>query len=125
MNANTHFTITDEMKNSTDFYANLRTEVLITTSDKIKLLLREILEAVKYRSVVLTLLGLFIALVTPLVAADFKDSLGLTKSAWHYVFSVASGVCGLTLAYATYRMIRLWKHDENHFVEQLKNKQLT
>jgi hypothetical protein len=109
------------LKNST-IHKNVGQEFVITTVDKVKLCLREHKEILTSRMEWLAPLGVFLALLTTLVAADFKDAFSLSKQDWRAIFIVGTIVSFLWLLRCIYRAVKFWnKADEENFIKALKS----
>ena len=86
------------------FYDNTAQEFIYTTSDKLKLCLIEHRDALHARHDWVAPLGVLIALLATLVAADFNDYLGLSAEVWESIHIVAMVLSALWLARALRRM---------------------
>ncbi|WP_029275284.1 hypothetical protein [Pedobacter borealis] len=78
--------IGDELSKNITLHKNVKQQLILTTVDKIKLVL---METEKYRAASkdwITPVGLSISFITTLLTSEFKDSLGLTKEIWHALF---------------------------------------
>ncbi|WP_175633913.1 hypothetical protein [Pedobacter ghigonis] len=78
--------IGDELSKNITLHKNVKQQLILTTVDKIKLVL---METEKYRAASkdwITPFGLSISFITTLLTSEFKDSLGATKEIWHALF---------------------------------------
>ena len=92
-------------------HSTLTQEVLVTTADKLRLCLIGHKEALSCRTGWVAPLGILLALVCALVAADFKDALLLSKEAWHNLFTASAGACALWFLWSAVRACRSsWVH---------------
>ncbi len=76
-------------------YKNLTQDILVITVDKAKLCLIEHQSILKSQRNWVAPLGIFLTLVASLVAADFKNFIGIPYAFWQAIFvllSIASGV---------------------------------
>lgn len=102
-------------------YPNYSQEFIITTADKLKIFLMEYQEALKARTDWITPLGILLALIPTLVAAEFRQFLGLTPSVWQAIFIIGSIVCFVWLIRAIYLSVRLYeKSSIDYIIEQIK-----
>jgi len=83
-------------------HQNLRQDVIITTGDKLELLLIKNKECLKSKNEWIAPLGILIALITALATADFQDSLGLSGDIWHAIFIIVSGFSFFWLCKSVY-----------------------
>ena len=111
----------EELINNSTVHKNVGQEFVITTVDKVKLCLREHKEVLSSRMEWIAPLGLFLALFTTLVAADFRDAFELKKEDWRAVFIVGTIASVLWLIRCIYRVIIFHGcADEDHFIQTLK-----
>jgi len=75
-------------------------EVITTTSDKIRICLMNYDSEYKSKNRWQTPLGVLLALIPSLVAAEFKDFLGLSASVWQAIFVVGSILCAAYLVHS-------------------------
>lgn len=108
----------NEIGRSSRVYPSFSQEFIITTSDKLRLSLVEFQEASKARTDWITPFGILLALVSTLVAADFKDFLGMTPDTWQAIFISGSVICFLWLLWAVYQAIRYHSKSNIDYVIQ-------
>jgi hypothetical protein len=84
----------DELSKNLTIHKNVKQEIIITTEDKIKLVLIKSKEILTSQRDWWTPCGLFISVITTLITSNFEDSLGLTKELWHALFLVLAIVSG-------------------------------
>lgn len=96
----TKIDINEEMLQQSVVHKNVGQEVILTTSDKIKLCLLEHQNIIKMKSDWKSPLELSIAILITLVTADFnKDFLGIKSAVWQALFV-------LVLAMSIFRFFR-------------------
>lgn len=111
-----------ELINNSKVHKNVGQEFVVTTVDKVKLCLREHKEVLNSRLEWAAPLGVFLALLITLVAADFKDAFGLKKEDWRAVFIVGTIASAIWLIRCIYRVYKFWnKANEDNFIQALKN----
>jgi hypothetical protein len=108
------------IKNSS-VHSNVAQEFIVTTADKVTISLIEHRAALKAQNDWRTPVGILLAILPTLVAADFKPFLGLEPSVWQAMFILGSLICLLRLAYAFIQFIQLReKSDIEYVIKQLK-----
>lgn len=118
---NTELYLDKELLESSVVHRNVGQEFVLTTSDKIRICLREHQEAIKAQNDWITPLGILLSLVASLVAADFKQFLGLTADIWKAMFIFGAIFCFAWLVYAIYLAFSLRKTSSiEHLIEKLK-----
>ncbi len=109
-------------------HTNVTQEVVVTTVDKMRLCLMRHSDQLRARGGWGIPLGVVLALIPTLVAADFRDSLGIKKEYWWALFLVATIAASAWLVVAagraigaTYRAYRKGSLDSvEHIVTELK-----
>lgn len=111
----------DEIVKKSSIYPNLSQEFIITTTDKVKISLIEFQRAINAKNDWITPFGILLALISSLIAADFKRFLGLDPNVWQAIFIIGSAVCLFWLIRAIIMSIRLRGRSEmNYVICQLK-----
>lgn len=105
--ASTTISIADLNKNST-ITTNVEQEYIVTTSDKIKLILIDWEKSKKLATEWWTYFGMTLSFLVPLFTADFKDFLGLNAEFLKALFVFLSVVFGVITLISVIR--RLWNH---------------
>lgn len=106
-------------------HSNIRQEIVVTTVDKVELCLRDYQDALKARGDWITPLGILIALLAPLVTADFKTFLGIGAEIWLGFHVVGSAVSVVWLVYAICRAIKArGKDNPKHIIQELKRERV-
>jgi len=114
----------DELSKNLTIHKNVKQEIIITTSDKIKLVLISTKEILKAQRDWWTPLGLLISFITTLYTTDFKDSLGLSKDSWRAIFIILTLVSSIWLITTLFKLIKTWGQDDlNKIIEQIKLKE--
>ena len=104
-------------------HENLSQDVVLTTTDRLKLALLEHQKALYARSGWIAPVSVFLSLLAAIVAADFKDALGISKDQWRSGFLLALVLCGFWLAHSLIQVLRNWtKGDIDKLVEKIKRK---
>lgn len=123
---NTELKLDKELIENSVIHKNVGQEIVITTSDKIRLCLREHQAALKARNDWITPLGVFLTLIASLVAADFKSVLGITADVWKAFFIMGVLISLIWLFRSIYWAIKLWKKgDIEIIIERLKTSSIT
>jgi len=113
----------DELSKNLTIHKNVKQEIIITTADKIKLVLINTKEIMTSQRDWWTPFGLLVSFITTLCTADFKDSFGGTKEFWHAIFVLLTIFSGGWLVKTIYKLIRNWGQDDlNKIIEQIKLK---
>jgi hypothetical protein len=76
------FNIPKEVAKGVTLHSNVRQEYIVISADKARLCLHKHLTGALARSAWIAPAGIFLALLLPMVSADFKDVLGVSKSVW-------------------------------------------
>jgi hypothetical protein len=114
----------DELSKNLTVHKNVKQEIIVTTSDKIRLVLMKAKESLAAQRDWWTPAGLLISFVTTLLTTDFKDSFGLTKDAWKAIFILMTIASGLWLAQTIYRLIKTWNEDDlDKIIKEIKLKE--
>ena len=78
----------DELIKCSTIYKNVNQDIIITTEDKMKLVLLNTREVLTVQREWWTPFGLLLTFIASLVTTDFKDALGLTKDTWMAIFII-------------------------------------
>jgi hypothetical protein len=95
-----------ELTRGIKVHSDLRHEILVTTSDKLRLCLQRHQTFFTGRTAWLGPSGILLAFLCALVAADFKDFI-VSKDTWKLVFTIGIGVSGLWLALTVVQAIKI------------------
>ena len=113
--------INEEIFESSNIYTNISQEIVITTEDKIRLCLLEYKDVLKAQREWIAPAGIFIALVTTLIATDFKQLLNLSPDVWKALFIFCSIICFLFLLKALRDVLKYRGYrDIEIIIEKLK-----
>lgn len=110
-----------ELLDSAIVCKNISQEILVITVDKAKLCLIEHQSILKAQRDWIAPAGILLALITSLVAADFKDFLMLKAEVWQAIFIILSIACGIWLVMALLCAYRnRGKGQVDELIEKLK-----
>lgn len=113
----------DELSKGLTIHKNVNQEIIITTADKIRLVLIDTKEILTAQRDWWTPFGLFVSFVTTICTADFKETLGFSKEFWHAIFVLLAVLSSLWLAKTLYKLYLNWGQDDlNKIIEQIKVK---
>ena len=113
----------DELSKNLTIHKNVKQEIIITTADKIKLVLINTREIMTSQRDWWTPFGLLVSFITTLCTADFKDAFGGTKEFWRAIFVLLTIFSGGWLIKTIYKLIKNWgQEDLNKIIEQIKLK---
>jgi hypothetical protein len=114
----------DELSKNLTILKNVKQEIIITTSDKIRLVLINTKEMLTAQRDWWTPFGLLISFIATLCTADFKEAFGVTKEFWHALFVLLTILSGLWLAKTLFKLIKYYGQDDlNKIIEQIKLKE--
>lgn len=85
------------------FHSNLKQEVIIVTSDRLELCLRNHLDSVAAKAAWITPASLLITFVATLCASTFHDVFNLKAAVWEAIFVLLSLVSAIWLVYVVWR----------------------
>jgi hypothetical protein len=115
--------IGDELSKNLTIHKNVKQEIIITTADKIKLVLISTREILRSQRDWWTPAGLLLSFIATLVTADFKDALTLTKEFWHAIFVILTIASSVWLIISLYKLLKNWGQDDlSMIIEQIKVK---
>lgn len=115
----------DEFSKDLTVHKNVRQEVIVATTDKIRLVLISTKEAMLSRREWQTPFGLLISFVITFCTADFKDAMNISKDVWFAVFVSLSIVCFVWFVYAICKLIKHWNSSNlDRIIEQMKQNQV-
>jgi len=89
--------ISKELVKGIKVHSTLEQEVLVTTSDKLRLCLIRHQKTLSGRFGWVAPLGMLLTLVITLLTTDFSNSLGLSQHTWKAIFILSSILVGLWL----------------------------
>ena len=113
----------DELSKNLTIHKNVNQEIIITTADKIKLVLISTKEILTSQRDWWTPFGLLISFITTLLTAEFKAAFGVTKEFWNAIFVLLTIFSFLWFCKSIYRLIKNWGEDDlNKIIAQIKVK---
>lgn len=95
-------------------HKNINQEVIITTVDKLKIILMEFRKSLSLQGRWSTPVGILLTLIATLGTANFKDSLGLSSEKWEAIFIISSIFCGIWLIFT---IVKAMQHSEESKLE--------
>ena len=104
--------VRDELSKNITIHKNVNQEIIITTSDKIELVLIKTKESFTAQRDWWTPFGLLISFVTTLCTADFKESFGMSKEEWSAIFLVLTIISFIWFLKSIYKLIKYWGSDD-------------
>lgn len=111
----------DELSKNLTIHKNVNQEIIITTSDKIKLVLLSTKDILKSQRDWWTPFGLLISFITTLCTANFKLSFGISKDFWEAFFVLLTIFSFLWFCKSIYRLIKNWGNDDlDKIIAQIK-----
>jgi hypothetical protein len=113
----------DELSKNLTIHKNVKQEIIITTEDKLKLVLISTKEILTAQRDWWTPFGLLASFIATLCTANFKDTLGLTKEHWYAIFLILTIVSAGWLLKAFYKLYKNWGKDNlDNIIEKIKLK---
>jgi hypothetical protein len=113
VNDPTKVSLPKELAEGMKVHINLRQDMIIITADRAKLCLFNHLDGLTSRAAWVAPCGLLVAFVAALVAADFKDALGLKKDVWMAIFVISAALSSIWLALALVSCVRSWSRSKS------------
>lgn len=98
----------EELSRNSTITTNVEQKYIITTSDKIKLILIDWEKRKKVATEWWSYLGMALSFIIPLFTADFKDFLGFSAEALKALFVFLSAIFSIMTFVALVR--RIWNH---------------
>ena len=113
--------ISNEMSKNLTIRINLEQEIIVTTTDKIRLVLRDTKDIILSKRGWLAPLSLLLSLVTTLCTVDFKETMYLPKDTLQAIFVFFSIASFIWLIRTIYKLINYWGRDDlDKIIEQIK-----
>lgn len=111
----------DELSKNLTIHTNIKQEVIITTGDKLRLVLMETKEAFIAQRDWWTPFGLLFAFISTLCTADFRNAFGVSKDIWHAAFVLLAISCAIWLFLKLYKFVKNWNLDNiDNIIEKIK-----
>lgn len=116
--------LNDEFSKSMTVHKNVDQEIIITTADKIELVLTRTKDILTSKRDWWTPFGLLIAFITTFCTTDFKDFLGLPKDTWKALFIFLTLGAFIWLILSIIKLIKYWgKGNLKTIIGQIKLKE--
>lgn len=113
----------DELSKNLTIHKNVKQEIIITTEDKIKLVLINTREILTSQRDWWTPAGLLLSFIATLSTADFKDALKVPKEFWHAIFVLLTIASAVWLLISLRKLFKNWGQDDLiKIIEQIKLK---
>lgn len=114
----------DELSKNLTVHKNMKQEIIITTADKIRLVLINTKEILTAQRDWWTPFGLLISFITTLITADFKDAMGGSKDLWKAIFILLTIFSSIWLIKTLIKLAKNWGQDNvDKIIEQIKIKE--
>ena len=114
----------DELSKNMTVHKNVNQEIIVTTSDKIKLVLIDIKDVLSAKREWWTPLGLLVSFTTTICTAEFKDVYGLTKDSWKAIFIILILLSSVWLIITFRKLYLNWGKDNlESIIEKFKLKE--
>lgn len=114
----------DELSKNLTVHKNVKQEIIVTTADKIRIVLINSRDVLTAQRDWLTPLGLLISFIATLCTAEFKETFGIAKEVWHAIFILLTVFSGIWLLCTGYKLIKYWgQGDLDKIIEQIKLKE--
>lgn len=116
MNGNGNINLDEDLTSRMTIHKNLAQEIIVTNTDKVKIILDEHHKIIKKKIEWINPIGLFLSVLTTLLTAQFdKNKFGLSPEIWHAIFIVA---CLVSFVWSTILMINAIRYHKKGTVEQ-------
>lgn len=102
----------NELSKNLTIHKNVKQEIIITTADKIKLVLINTREILSSQRDWWTPAGLLISFIATLCTADFKNTFGLEKNVWHAIFIILTISTSIWLLISLRKLYKNWGQDD-------------
>ncbi len=113
--------LSDELSKNLTIHKNVNQEIIVTTSDKIKLVLIDTKAKLNSQRDWWTPFGLLISFITTMCTAEFKDIYGLTKDSWKAIFVILILFSGIWLLVTIRKLYLNWgKYNLDSIIEHIK-----
>ncbi len=96
-----------DLSDNRNVYKNTAQDYIVTTRDKIELVLLKTEKCLTNKNAWMTPFGLVITCVITLLTADFKDFV-LSASVWKALFILTTILCSIWLIYSLFVLIKNW-----------------
>lgn len=122
---NSNFNFNEALAQQATVHTNLTQEVLVTTTDKIRLVLRDNAETMTSKRDWITPFGLLLTFIITLISSDFKTTFSIEPPVWDAIFIIGCFAFSIWLLIS---LIKVGKHlykgegTEEFIIQQLKLK---
>ena len=99
----------EEIINKAKIFENATPDLVVTSDDRLYRFIREYTDALKSQRDWITPLGMLLAILPTLVAAEFKKFLGISPDTWSAIFILSGVICTLWLLLSLITAIKLRK----------------
>jgi hypothetical protein len=111
----------DELSKNLTIHKNVNQEIIITTADKIRLVLISTKEILASQREWWTPAGLLLSFITTLCTADFKDAWALSKATWEALFVIMTILSIVWLVITLCNLVKFWGQDDvNKIIKEIK-----
>lgn len=112
-NTDGNIDLNDELLKSSSVYKNVNQEFIVTTTDKVRLVLINTRKNLASNRDWLTPFGIFLSLVTAqCTTTDYKEFLNVPKDYWGAIFVLLTVASGLWLAFTLLKLYQNWGADD-------------
>jgi hypothetical protein len=114
--------IRKELSEDIVIHVRLKQEIIVTTTDKIKVLINDSKRAVGSKKDWLAPFSILLTIVITLCTCDFKARYGLSKDTWNAIFIVFAVISALWLMKSINKLLKNWRKDSPEvLIEKLKS----
>jgi hypothetical protein len=100
---NSFVNIGRELSKKVTVYTNLDHDIVVTTSDKIKLVLIDTKDVFISRRIWVTPMSILLTLIVALITTEFKQNIfGISADNWEGIFILSSLICSIWLINSIY-----------------------
>jgi hypothetical protein len=118
---NSSIDLGSELSDRLTIHKNVNQEIILTTSDKLKLVLIETKASLTAKRDWVTPFGLMVSFIATLCTAEFKTAFGLNAEFWHAFFLLLVIASFIWLVVAVIKLISNWKSDDVHkIIDRIK-----
>lgn len=113
----------DELSKNLTIHKNVKQEIIVTTADKMKLVLTSTKEILTSQRDWWTPAGLLVSFIATLCTADFKETFTLPKEFWHAIFVILTIGNFIWLIFTLVKLYKNWgKGDIDKIIESIQLK---
>jgi anaerobic C4-dicarboxylate transporter len=116
--------LSGEISKGLTIHKNIKQEIIVTTIDKVKILLMERQDTLLAKNEWIAPAGMLITLIATLLTTDFKEKFGYSKDFWNALFIMVIIFCIIWLIKALIKLTITWKKGNlKEIIEQLTLKE--